>query len=201
MLEHTRDSLAAALDGDKQGLDDLVRALTPSIQAEVARTLVRGGRARGRDGRQEVLDATQEILCALFANDAKVLRAWDPEKGRKLVSFVRLVAKRKVISMLRSHTKTPWADDPTERETLEGLARGDGDPHDREQRDALRQLWSGLAPHLGERGLLLFQLLFVEQEEVEVVMERTGMSRDAIYAWRSRLRKQARKIGEEMGLR
>ena len=62
-------------------------------------------------------------------------------------------------------------------------------------------LWSRLKPHLGDRGVLLFQLLFVEERDVEHVMERTQMSRDAIYAWRSRLRKQARNIGQEMGLR
>ena len=47
----------------------------------------------------------------------------------------------------------------------------------------------------------MFQLLFVEEQDVEQVMAKTEMSRDAVYAWRSRLRKQARNIGQEMGLR
>ena len=201
MMDHTPSTLAAALDQGGASVEQLVRDLTPPIQAEVARALVRGGRARGRDGRQEVLDATQEILCALFANNARALRAWDPEKGRKLVSFVRLVAKRKVISMLRSQSKTPWADDPTEHDTLEFLGAREEDEGGHEHRDTMNQLWARLKPHLGERGLVLFQLLFVEQEDVEVVMTRTEMTRDAIYAWRSRLRKQARTIGEELGVR
>lgn len=201
MEDITPQTIERALGGDRPSLDRLVHTLTPAIQAEVARALVRGGAARGRDGRQEVLDATQEIFCALFANDGKALRAWDPEKGRKLVSFVRLIAKRKVISMLRSHTKSPWSDDPTESETLDVIAAGERDTLDHEERDAVSTLWARLKPHLGERGVLLFQLLFVEEQEVEHVMERTQMSRDAIYAWRSRFRKQARNIGQEMGLR
>lgn len=201
MEDITPNSIERALTGDRSSLDHLVVALTPAIQAEVARSLVRSGAVRGRDGRQEVLDATQEIFCALFANDGRALRAWDPEKGRKLVSFVRLIAKRKVISMLRSHTKSPWSDDPTESEKLDVLSGSDEDALNHEERDAVSTLWSRLEPHLGERGVLLFQLLFVEEQEVEDVMARTQMSRDAIYAWRSRLRKQARNIGQEMGLR
>ena len=201
MEEWTPATIAARLDGDPRGLEPLVRALTPAVQAEVARAMVRGGAARGRDGRQEVLDATQEVLCALFADGGKTLRSWDPTKGRKLVSFVRLVAKRKVISMLRSQSKTPWADDPTEHDTLEFLGAREEDEGGHEHRDTMNQLWARLKPHLGERGLVLFQLLFVEQEDVEVVMTRTEMTRDAIYAWRSRLRKQARAIGEELGVR
>jgi RNA polymerase sigma-70 factor (ECF subfamily) len=201
MEDITPATIERALGGDRVALDGLVATLTPAIQAEVARALVRGGAGRGRDGRQEVLDATQEIFCALFAHEGRALRAWDPEKGRKLVSFVRLIAKRKVISMLRSNTKNPWADDPTEHDKIDVIAGNDGDALHHEDRDALSTLWSRLKPHLGERGVLLFQLLFVEQEDVEDVMVKTDMSRDAIYAWRSRLRKQARSIGQEMGLR
>lgn len=201
MEDITPATIVRALEGDRSALDGLVATLTPAIQAEVARTLVRGGAVRGRDGRQEVLDATQEIFCALFANEGRALRAWDPEKGRKLVSFVRLIAKRKVISMLRSNTKNPWADDPTEHEMLDVIAGDDRDSLHHEERDAVSTLWSRLKPHLGDRGLILFQLLFVEEQDVEHVMAKTEMSRDAVYAWRSRLRKQARNIGQEMGLR
>jgi len=47
--------------------------------------------AAGRDVRQEVADLIQEVFMALFADDARVLRSWQPERGLSLDNFVGLV--------------------------------------------------------------------------------------------------------------
>jgi hypothetical protein len=45
--------------------------------------------------------------------------------------------------------------------------------------------------------MLLFQMLYVEERSVEEVMATTEMTRDAIYAWRSRFRKLVAKLADE----
>jgi hypothetical protein len=44
----------------------------------------------------------------------------------------------------------------------------------------------------------MFQLLVVEELTIEDVCQRTGMTADAAYTWRSRLGKQARKIRDDI---
>lgn len=44
--------------------------------------------------RSDVLDAIRCVLAELFADDAAVLRRWDPESGCALGAFVRRIAQR-----------------------------------------------------------------------------------------------------------
>ena len=43
----------------------------------------------------------------------------------------------------------------------------------------------------------VFELLWAEQRSVEEVCAELAMKRDAVYAWRSRIRKLARALAEE----
>ena len=83
VAEDTVGLVGEALAGDQLALTRLVGALTPVVQARVARTLLarRPLRASGRDVRQEVEDLTQEIFLALFSRSAHVLRSWRAERG------------------------------------------------------------------------------------------------------------------------
>src|SRR4051812_50171744 len=96
--EETADLVRRALAGDPASLDRLVEVLTPVVQARVARTLLanRHRLAGRRVVRQEVEDLSQEVFLALFDRDARVLRAWRPERG-SLESFVGRIAERVVL--------------------------------------------------------------------------------------------------------
>ncbi len=104
-----QDDVQRALGGDEPALSRLVAALTPVIQARVARSLLlrRSGAASGRDIRQEVENLTQEIFLVLFADNGKVLRTWQPERGLTLLSFVGLVAERARRLVAETSEKTP----------------------------------------------------------------------------------------------
>ena len=172
----------------------LVERLLPVVQTEVGYALLRGSRSEARDARQEVRDFVQEVFVALLAGRGKVLRSWDPERGRSLDSFVRLVARRHVATILRSGRRSPWTDTPVAADQLEQRIGGDAAtaPHAEsrvESNEQLEQLLARLGERLDERGMLLFRLLYVEERSVEEVMSTTDMTRDAIYAWRSRFRK------------
>jgi RNA polymerase sigma-70 factor (ECF subfamily) len=191
------EDVQQALAGAEPALRRLVAALTPVIQARVARCLLlrRSGRAGGRDVRQEVEDITQEIFLVLFADGGKVLRGWQPERGLTLLNFVGLVAERRAASILRSGRRSPWQDDPTLAEDLDRIERPESGPEEiAASREQLGLLMRRLTEELSPLGRHLFDLLFVRELALPEIVAQTGLSADAVYAWRSRLRKLARRL-------
>jgi RNA polymerase sigma factor (sigma-70 family) len=194
--------VARALDGDRRAMQALVSRLLPVVQSEVGFVLLRGARVESRDPRQEVRDFVQEVFVALLAKDGRTLRAWDPERGRSLDSYVRLIARRQVAAILRSGKKSPWADKPVAGDELERElpeTHGDASTAKLESVEELDRVLDGLRSRLDERGMLLFEMLYVEERSVEEVMAATEMTRDAVYAWRSRFRKLVAKLGTDRG--
>jgi RNA polymerase sigma-70 factor (ECF subfamily) len=190
-----------ALAGDPAALNRLVALLTPVIQARVARTLLarRFRLAGGRDVRQEVEDLSQEVFLALFSRDAHVLRSWQPERGLSLENFVGLVAERQVLSFLRSGRRNPRQEDPSSRVEEHEPETPDSDPEEvAASREHLALLLDRLREELSPLGCRLFELLFVRELSQAEVQAASGLSADAVYAWRSRLRRLARKLLAEM---
>lgn len=190
----------AALDGQPDAVRALVGTLTPVVQARVARVLLRRqGASRGRDVRQEVEDLSQEVFVALFAREAKVLRSWDPARGMSLRNFVGLVAEREVASILQSGRRSPWKEDPTLGDELDRRAGPSTDHAARvESKEMFLVVLERLRARLSPKGMDLFERLLVRQEDVKSVCAATGMSADAVYAWRSRLGKLVREIAGEI---
>lgn len=189
-----------ALLGDEGALARLVRRLTPVVQARVARKLLlsRDRSGGSRDVRQEVDDLTQEIFLILFADDGKVLRGWDPGRGLSLANFVGLVAERQTVSILRSGRRSPWRDDPTLSDELERIASPVETETAAASREVLGRLFDRLTEELSPLGRRLFDLLLVQETPVAEAVLATGLSADAVYAWRSRLRRLARNLLAEL---
>lgn len=189
-----------ALAGDQTALTRLVAGLTPVVQARVARTLLcrRARLGGGRDIRQEVEDLSQDVFLALFSSDARVLRAWDSERGLSLENFVGLVAERQVVSFLRSGRRNPWREDPTAAEDLETTAPDQSPEQVTASREQLSLLLDRLREEVSPLGWRLFDLLFVKELSLPEVKTASGLSDDAVYAWRSRLRRLAQRLLHEM---
>lgn len=189
-----------ALAGDQAALTRLVAVLTPVIQARTARTLLanRSRLASERNVRQDVEDLTQDVFLSLFDNGARVLRNWQAERGLSLENFVGLVSERYVISFLRSGKRNPWKEEPSLMESLDLAALDRGPEEVTAGREELRLLLDRLREKLSPLGQRLFELLFVQEMSPEETMAASGLSADAVYAWRSRLRRLARELLAEM---
>lgn len=198
--EDSADLVHRALAGDPTALTRLVAGLTPVVQARVARTLLarRSRLGGGRDVRQEVEDLAQEVFLSLFSRDGRVLRAWDSERGLSLENFVGLVAERQVVSFLRSGKRNPWKEDPTAAEELEAAAPDQSPEQVTASREQLGLLLDRLREEVSPLGWRLFDLLFVRELSLPEVRAESGLSDDAVYAWRSRLRRLARRMLHEM---
>ncbi len=192
----TPTDVAGALTGDEDHLNRLVEGLTPVIQSRVASLLLRSSIAGGL--RQLVEDLVQEVFMALFDNRAATLRSWDPARGTTLESFVGMVAERRAISHLRSGRKNPWKEEPTLPEELDVMVSGSASEKLVASRELLGEILRRLEAELSPLGWKVFRLLFIEQRSVAEVGREADLSADAIYAWRSRLRRLARRLRREL---
>ncbi len=195
-----QELIGAALDGSEIAQTRLVQMLTPVIHNRVARGLFRWrkGSAAGRDVRQEVEDFTQEIFLHLFEDDGKVLRSWQPKRGLSFLNFIGLVADRQTVAILRNGKRSPWKEDPTLLEDFDVAAPESSPEEITASREQLELLLDRLIEELSPLGWHLFDLLFLRELSVEEVVRETGMSRDAIDQWKSRLRRLARRLLDEM---
>ena len=191
--EMSPERLRAAVSGDEAAVTQLLDVVLPVIQARVARALLRRAAGRGRAIEQEVADLTQEVFVALFADDAKALRGWDPERGLSLANFVGLLAERRAASLLRTKHRNPWSEEP-QGDDLETGVIPEGQMPDAQvgSRQLLERLLEELRGSLSPQGLELFYRLYVDEQAVAEICEQTGLSTDAVYKWRSRLRQAAR---------
>jgi RNA polymerase sigma factor (sigma-70 family) len=190
MTEPSRDLIEEALARRPEAARQLVELLYPAVQARVARVLTRVGRASGRNARQEVEDMVQDVFAFFFDQDGRALRAWDPARGLPLEHFAALLAERHAVSILRSGRRSPWTEDPTLDATLERRGEPTVSPEPAlVSRELLEQLLDRLRTTLSPLGMHLFEVIYVEQRDVEEVAAAMNMTADAVYAWRSRLRK------------
>ena len=192
--------LDGALAGDAEALSQLIDRLTPIIQVRVARQLLRRRPSlAGQRLRQEVEDLVQDVMLSLFADNAEVLRSWDASRGLSLDNFVGMVAERQSFTILQSRKKT-W---PAEFRGEEDLDRASPERSPEQQasaRQTFDRMLELLRSELSPKGFEIFSLLFVEELTVPEVQERTGLGEDAIYAWRSRLRRKTRVLMERIEL-
>lgn len=193
----TPTAIQQALDGDRAKLTGLVRELLAIIKVEVGYSLIRRASPQRRDPRQDVDDFSHEILLYILAERGRLLRMWDPERGHSLAGFVRMIARQRLSRILQGHRGNPWNDDPTESEALEPLVGDEAGERILESREELRALLERLRPRLSERGLLLFQRIYVEQLPIAAVAQEFGMTRQAVDQWNTRTRNLARRLAAE----
>lgn len=174
----------------------MIERLIPIVESEVRYILAASVRGHHCD-LHDVQDFVQEVLVNLLDRDAKTLRSWDPARGRSLESFVRLVARRRVASIFRRRSRKAWAlasiADSGSR--LTAMSTSDIDPeHRAADLQRLERILGYLDTCLDTRGKTLLRSLCVEELTVEDVCAKLSISREAVYAWRFRLRRMVRQF-------
>lgn len=192
--------VAAALNQEPSARRRLATRLLATIQREVVAVLRRAALAQGRDPRQEVMELTQDVLVLLFEHEGRELSRWEPARGRSLDSFVRLVARRRVLRILGQRRGNPWADEPLDPQPSDDgsgplLPADDADlVRQLEDRSQLGRVIDSLHAHMSPRDAELFDALFVEERDPQEVAQALGMTRGAVNAWAYRIRKLARNL-------
>lgn len=183
--------------GDRLSIRELIKRLTPTIQASAAQTLsLFDSKIEPTHTHAELADYCQDIFMHLFENNCKVLMTWDPDKGMTLKSFISLITKRRVISSLRSHKKTNFLDENIINERLDSLKT----PNEQSRHSNYNfvvHLIRALKKTISEQGYEIFVLLFLYEQSIDEISQTTGLSKNSIYVWKNRIRNQAKNITKE----
>lgn len=187
------DLVARALAGHRPDVEALVRYLKPVLHVRCARALLAVGAGAHRNLEEEVADLVQDVYATLFADGAKVLRAWSADRGLDLRGFVAMVARRRAAAILATRKRNPWTEEPMEAAAVE---RALPDVPDAERRlvsaEAVSRVVDRVAATQSERGREMLRWLLLEGLSHDELRERSGMSDAALYQWRSRILKAVR---------
>lgn len=181
-----RDVVDRACAKDAAAVAALIEALRPVVRSRVARALAR---YRRRAFAHDIDDLSQETFAALFVDDCRALRAWDPGRGLVFLRFVGFLAERVAGMMLRARKRDPRAEVPTEADAIARLYDTPGTVAHLEARDELRHLLVQARRRLSATGWNYLQWLILENCPVGVIAQHTGASPDAIYTWRTRIKR------------
>jgi RNA polymerase sigma-70 factor (ECF subfamily) len=186
-----------ASGGDAGAARELVAALHPVVRARVARVLWHRRAGAARDLRQELLDLSQEAFAFLFGDGAKALRSWKSDGGMSFLNYVGLISERRIISVLR-HDQGPVEHESLGEDSLDPQDPAPGPEPAALSRERLAILLDRVRLAVSPLGLHMFELIYVQELAPEDVASQCQLSIDAVYAWRSRLRKLVGRLAEEM---
>lgn len=191
MSSADRELVEGAARREPAACTALVQRCTPIIRRRVARALQVHGARQGRTvERGDVLDLVQEVFVVLLDRDARVLRSWEPARGLSLDNFVGLVAEREARSIARSGRRSAWAERPTAYDDLSVHAAPHSPEGELSSRNELAQALCALRERLTPTGYAMFEALFVDESPVEEVAARFATTPNALYTFRSRLRRE-----------
>lgn len=176
-----------AIAREPEAVRRLVDHLTPTVHAVVQRYVAAWAAGMGMSDWSQARDELyQEVMVALFADDARVLRRFDPERAG-LRTYVRRVAANTCYACVQAQGAPPkeeWVDD-SQSDGVDWPARA-------EATTELARILGWLGKSLGPTDLRLFHLLIVQERPFGEVSAETGFSVQNLHLRKFRLLKKIR---------
>lgn len=173
-------------NGDVEARRVAVERFEPIIRKSVVRVLGARGSAFARAERDvEHEDLVQDVMVAILDPKYPLVAKWDAKRGTPLDGYVAVVAAHTAKAHLRRFRREARL-----HETWSYLQVHDTTSHRRVAavRD-LESLLAYVASWLDARGVSLFKALFVSEDPLHDICHRFQLSRNAVYAFRSRVRR------------
>lgn len=172
-----------------------ISEITRLARSAVGRVLSRRGFGQATP---DVEDLTQHVLAHLYAEDGRALHTWDPSYDVSFPGYVCLLARRSAISALRQrrhHPRDEWLADPV---TLDARS-GEGPTQEERwlEQDRCRRLLTRLEAELSPLGRRVLHALYAQDLSIEDASRTLGLTPDALYAWRARIRQHALRLSEQ----
>lgn len=189
-LEEEQRLLERALSGGEDEVMALVRYLELHIRRTAHGLCGRLGRSRSRG---EANDLVQMVFEALFAQGWRVLTKWDPERRVLLRTYVNVVAVRTMRAQLEKEERRSriWGSEQAEVGTTM-------DPVF-EARSTTMVLLRELSERLSEASRRVFEMLFLEERDIDETATALSISVSAVRSHKKRIRQEARTIMAELG--
>jgi RNA polymerase sigma-70 factor (ECF subfamily) len=182
--------LKGCVSGDKKSWTLFVKQYNQLIYHTIYKTLRINGQPTDPD---DINDLFQEVFTSFCENNCKKLRAFDPQKGVKLSSWLRMITVRMIIDHLRKSKPATSLDalpvEPSQDGGQERLL-------DEESIELLREV----IEQLSTKDKLLIELLYMKELPPEEIAQLLNISPGALYTRKNRVLEKMRKIAEERKL-
>ena len=182
--------LEGCVSGDKESWTLFVKHYNKLIYHSIYKTLRVNGQPTNPD---DINDLFQEVFTAFCENNCKKLRAFDPNRGVKLSSWLRMITVRMTIDHLRKSKPAASLDalpvEPSQAGGQEGLL-------DEESMELLRKV----IEQLSTKDKLLIELFYMKELPPEEIAQILKISTGALYTRKNRILEKMRKIAEERKL-
>ena len=179
--------LNGCISGDKESWTLFVKQYNKLIYHTIYKTLRVNGQPTNPD---DINDLFQEVFTSFCENNCKKLRAFDPQKGVKLSSWLRMITVRMTIDHLRKMKPVTSLDalpvEPSQTGGQEGLL-------DEESMGLLREV----IEQLSTKDKLLIELFYMKELPPEEIAQILKISVGALYTRKNRVLEKMRKIAED----
>jgi RNA polymerase sigma-70 factor (ECF subfamily) len=135
-------------------------------------------------GSEDVEEVFAEVCLALWADDLRRLRAFDPARGMKLGSWLGLIASHTAYDFLRRVARRPMCD---ELATVPERSGDDPSALDRMLGRERHHALSALVTELSARDQDFFARYFGDEREPEDVAEELGISVKTVYSKKNKI--------------
>ena len=182
--------LAAVFTGAPDAHERLVTAYGPHVHTAISRYLAM--RCRGRMDLAD--DLTHEVFLALFRDDARRLRSFESRNGCSFAGWLRVVAIRLTIDVLRRDRRLLSLDDDgaAMTELRRTLQTGDDPELAMQGVETAARLAQAIAS-LGAKDRLLVELHVLRGASLPAVATALGVSANAAYVRKSRVLERLRR--------
>lgn len=196
MREWLREELHRALGDDSALRRQLAESVLSRVHIEVAFALRTLNRMSVVDLMQHRDDLIQACVLYLYENSGKVLRAWDPDAGMTLSSFIGLVVRRRVYRVFRYKRSNPAATDALAPEDLDALLDSappalksiEEEIQDAVNLAAVRKCVEGEG--LNDRDRRLYRAFYVDERAAPEICATEAMSQDGFHQALKRVRER-----------
>ncbi len=177
--------LAAWRRGAPDAAEALVTGYRPLVHAAIARYLHL--RCRGQADLAD--DLTHEVFLALFRDDGARLRQFEGRNGCSFGGWLRVVAVRLTIDMLRRERRLTSldAETPSMNELRRELASADAGPEEMVVGVELGERLQAAVATLAAKDRLLIELHILRGRPLEDVATILGVTMNAVYVRKSRV--------------
>jgi len=188
-----QDLLAGCIAGDPAIRGAFAEQYTGLVRFAIVAVLRQRGLVVQKE---EVDDLTHGVMLSLFDRDCRKLRMYEGRNHASLATFLRVCTTRYVLDHIRHQRRRPiefeFEGDPERESVLEEAADPGPGPEAgaevAEQIENLRQAVAELSP----REQLLVRLHFVQELDISEVARVLGLTENAAYVLKSRIKKKLR---------
>lgn len=177
-----------ALGGHGGAMRTLVDRLLPVIRARVRR------RVLGAPERRE--DAVQDVWVYLLADGGRVLKGFDPKKGKSLEGFVGMLTERQIIDLQRKANAAKRGADRVVHDDQAIISTPDAHTpeDDAITADLIDRLNTHLHSVLSGTGQLVLRLIYTDECSPAEAAEIMGVKVQVVYNWQHRIRTEVRTL-------